>query len=73
MESNTSPDRLLKLPDVMSRVSLSKTTIYQYISEGKFPPAAHLGPHCVRWRESLINQWICSRSTTIQYGSPAYP
>ena len=59
MDTNTThPDRLLRLPDVISRVGLSKTTIYQFISEGKFPNGVHLSTRCTRWQESAIDRWI---------------
>ena len=31
------PDRLIRLPEVMARVGLRRTAIYQWMREGRFP------------------------------------
>lgn len=52
------PARLLRLPDVMARVGLKRSTIYQRMSEGKFPKSRSLGPKCAVWVEAEIDAWI---------------
>lgn len=56
--SSTSPVRLLRLPEVMARVGLKRSAIYQRMSEGRFPKSRSLGPKCVVWVESEIDDWI---------------
>ncbi|MGL5392977.1 MAG: helix-turn-helix transcriptional regulator [Shewanella sp.] len=48
--------RLLRIKDVMSKVGLSKPTIYSKIREGCFPRQVVLGPKTVAWVESEINE-----------------
>jgi predicted DNA-binding transcriptional regulator AlpA len=36
------PQRILKLPDVIARTRLTKSSIYRLIAAGKFPPPFHL-------------------------------
>lgn len=55
------PVRLLKRPEVEARVALTRTTIYNYIREGKFPRPVTLGVRNVAWLESEIEAWIASR------------
>ena len=52
------PARLLRLPDVMARVGLKRSAIYQRMSEGKFPRSRSLGPKCAVWIEAEIEAWI---------------
>jgi prophage regulatory protein len=52
------PPRLLRLPDVMARVGLRRSAIYQRMSEGRFPKCRSLGPKCSVWVEAEINAWI---------------
>lgn len=52
------PARLLKLPSVLDRVSISKTEIYRKIREGTFPKAVRLGVNSVAWLESDIDKYI---------------
>lgn len=52
---------VLRLPVVIERVSLSRTTIYSRIKEGTFPKPIHLGIRAVGWLESDINEWIEQR------------
>jgi prophage regulatory protein len=52
------PPRLLRLPEVMERVGLRRASIYQRMSEGRFPKCRSLGPKCSVWVEAEINAWI---------------
>lgn len=53
--------RILRLALVMHRTGLSRSTIYAWIAEGRFPKQVSLGPNSVGWRETDINAWIDSR------------
>lgn len=57
-ESVPSPARLLRLPEVMARVGLKRSAIYQRMSEGRFPRSRSLGPKCAVWVEAEIDEWI---------------
>lgn len=52
------PTRLLRLPDVMARVGMKRSAIYQRMSEGRFPKSRSLGPKCAVWVEAEIDDWI---------------
>lgn len=52
------PPRLLRLPEVIERVGLRRSAIYQRMSEGRFPKCRSLGAKCSVWLESEINEWI---------------
>ena len=56
--SPPSPARLLRLPEVIARVGLRRSAIYQRMSEGRFPKSRSLGPKCAVWVESEIDDWI---------------
>lgn len=51
-------DRLLRLPQVMNRVGLKRSAIYQRMREGRFPRSRVLGPRCTVWLESEIDRWV---------------
>lgn len=52
------PGRLLRLPEVMARVGLKRSAIYQRMTDGRFPRSRSLGPKCTVWVESEIDEWI---------------
>lgn len=52
------PARLLRLPEVIARVGLKRSAIYQRMSEGRFPKSRSLGPKCAVWVEAEIDDWI---------------
>ena len=52
--------RLIRLPEVMARVGLKRSAIYQRMSEGRFPRSRSLSPKCTVWVESEINAWVAS-------------
>ena len=56
----SAPARLLRLPEVIARVGLKRSAIYQRMSEGRFPKSRSLGPKCAVWVEAEIDSWIRS-------------
>lgn len=53
-------DRLIRLRDVALRVGMSKATIYRKIALGMFPKPVSVGGQSVRWRESVLDEWMAS-------------
>jgi prophage regulatory protein len=47
-------DYLRRLPDVIERMGLSRSTIYGQVAAGLFPPPVSLGARSVAWPESEI-------------------
>lgn len=62
VKSAVPPSRLVRLPEVMKRVGLSRSAIYKRMSEGSFPRSRSLGPKCAVWVESEIDAWIAKIS-----------
>lgn len=60
-EKTSVPTRILRLPDVQDRTGLSRTTIYRWRAEGRFPQAVPLGTRNVGWIESELEAWVRER------------
>jgi len=58
MSNSTS---ILRLPAVRARVAMSRSTIYQRVSEGTFPRPVNLGKRAVGWLEAEINAWLAAQ------------
>jgi len=52
------PKKILRLPIVLDRTGLSRSTVYQRVSEGKFPRPVSLGARAVGWIETEVEEWI---------------
>ncbi|RYZ90329.1 MAG: AlpA family transcriptional regulator [Proteobacteria bacterium] len=58
------PQRVLRLREVMDRVGLSRSTIYDRINKTSprydetFPKPVKLGQSAVGWIESSVDHWI---------------
>ena len=52
---------ILRLPEVQRECGLSRSAIYQRISDGKFPKSINLGGRAVGWLASDISSWIKGR------------
>jgi prophage regulatory protein len=63
-----SRDRVLRLPDVKARTGLSRSSIYAYIKDGKFPHHIALGERSVGWYESEVDAWVASRQRVNRNG-----
>ena len=49
---------ILRLPAVILRTGLSRSSIYLRVSQGTFPSSISLGGRAVGWLESDIEQWL---------------
>jgi prophage regulatory protein len=51
-------DRILRLPEVLSRTGLTRSTLYRKIQDGSFPKQIAISVRCAGWRESAVNHWM---------------
>jgi prophage regulatory protein len=49
---------ILRLPAVISRTGLSRSSIYLRISQGEFPSSISLGGRAIGWIEEDIENWL---------------
>jgi prophage regulatory protein len=54
--------QLLRLPQVMDRVGLRVTRLYELIGDGSFPKPIRLGERAVAWLESEVDAWIVTQA-----------
>ena len=59
--SNLRPPKLLRLPEVIQRVGIKKTKLYELQKAGCFPKSVQITAHAVGWLEEEINVWIMQR------------
>ncbi len=52
---------VLRLPIVMARTGLSKSTIYAKIASGDFPEPINLGGRAVGWLADEVEAWLVAR------------
>ena len=58
MKREIAGKRLMRVPEVLSRVGFSRTTLYERIKEGSFPDRVKIGLRSVAFVESEIDAWI---------------
>ena len=58
------PVRFLRLPEVLARTGLSRSTIYVRLDQGRFPRPVSLGARAVGWIEAEVDEWIRERIAT---------
>lgn len=57
----SSDNRFLRLPELVSRTGLSKSTIYKMIREGAFPDSVPIYGQSVAWLSSEVSEWTAAR------------
>lgn len=62
--------KILPIDDVIALTGLSRRTLYQEISEARFPRPIQLTARRVGWPEADINAWIDSK-IAVRDGVPA--
>ena len=50
--------RILRLPEVVARTGLSRSSIYLRVSQNNFPKPVSLGGRSVGWVEEQLEQWL---------------
>jgi len=60
-EANQSRATFIRLKQVLSRTGMSRSTLYAYVREGRFPPPVSISARCVAWVEGEIDRWISER------------
>jgi len=55
---DASPLRLIRLPEVLNRIPVSRSTWWAGIKSGRFPKPIRLGPRAIAWLESDIEDLI---------------
>ena len=54
--------RIIRLPEVIRLVGLSRSSILRMERRGEFPPKFALGVHAVGWYEADVQMWIQARA-----------
>lgn len=52
---------ILRRKQVESRIGLSRSTLYDYIQAGRFPPPIRVGTRAVGWLASEVDAWLCAQ------------
>ncbi|WP_338591240.1 AlpA family transcriptional regulator [Shewanella khirikhana] len=53
--------KLIRLKKVSELTGLGRSSIYNYMSQGRFPKSVKLGPRLVAWVEEEVLAWIAAR------------
>ena len=53
-------ETLYRLPEVMARTGLARSTIYNWIALDQFPQPIKLGERISAWRASDLEAWLSS-------------
>lgn len=56
--------QVLRLPDVISKTGVSRSTIYSMMDAGSFPKSIPLGGHSIGWLEADVDSWIENQVTS---------
>jgi prophage regulatory protein len=51
-------DGFLRLKHVLALVPVSKSTLWEWVRQGKFPQPLKLGVRCTVWRRSTVKNYI---------------
>ena len=58
----------LRLPEVIRRTGLSRSTIYLRVNKGTFPAPLKIGIRAIAWLEAEIDAWLAA---TVKAARPA--
>lgn len=53
--------KMLRRKEVETLCGISRSTIYRWCSENRFPQSYRLGPKAVAWNANEIENWLATR------------
>ena len=56
--------RFLRLNQVVEKTGISRSTVYLYLNQGRFPRPVHISERLVVWVEDEIENWMKERIAT---------
>jgi prophage regulatory protein len=62
--------KILRLPDVLNLIGVSRSWLYKQIGTGDFPSPISLGSRSVGWLEAEIEAWIQERISFTRANRP---
>lgn len=71
MPDTRNTTNILRLPAVIARTGLSRSSLYKRISENTFPPPRSLGGRAVGFFESDVDDWLNKLATKSKANSGA--
>jgi len=54
-------NKILRLPQVIERTGLSRSTVYRMINAGKFAKPVRIGARAVGFHQRELDEWIETR------------
>ena len=61
MSPRVSGEAMLRVPDVLDRIGVSRRTLYRWRADGTFPQALRLGANSIGWPRHIIDEWLANR------------
>jgi len=56
------PSNILRLPQVIKKTGLSRSTIYLLLSRGEFPAKIQLSTRSMGFLENEVDDWLLSKA-----------
>ncbi|MBU6951617.1 AlpA family transcriptional regulator [Hahella sp. HN01] len=60
-------EMIFRIKETTKLTGLSRSTIYERVANGSFPPPVHLGERAVGWFESSLDDWQASLKAGVPY------
>ena len=61
MSPRNPAEAMLRVPDVLDRIGVSRRTLCRWRADGTFPQALQLGANSIGWPQQVIDEWLASR------------
>lgn len=54
-------EKILRLDELLKVLRISRSSVYAWVRENKFPKPIKLGARAIGWTESAVQEWIKQR------------
>lgn len=58
--ADRSTERLVRMPELLQRTTLSRATIYRRMARGEFPQSIAIGQNSAAWYASDVEKWLAA-------------
>lgn len=56
---------MLRPVEVCKRLGISRSTLYHWVDQGRFPHPVLVGPGVRGWREDVLRRWLAEREKAV--------
>jgi len=61
-------ERMIRRPELTDLLGIGRSTLYEWMNAGRFPPPVKIGRRLIAWPASTVQAWLSALPTSKMEG-----